>query len=82
MPANVLAMAKVIVIGLALKGYVAALPEVFLPMLPQLDALDPQLFRRALQVAFWIAAPLLLMNLRVRTCSPAKFKNNVPRCSS
>lgn len=66
LPPNLLLMAKILVVGLALKGYWGGLPEVFLPMVPILEALDPAVFRRVLQAGFAIAGAALLLNLRVR----------------
>ncbi|MBI4906708.1 MAG: DUF393 domain-containing protein [Acidobacteria bacterium] len=63
----VLLMAKLIALALLLTLHASVLPVPFLPFLPGLDALPPQLFRTTLQLAMVIGALGILLNYRVRT---------------
>ncbi len=64
---QLLLMAKLVVIGLVLKGYWHTLPDVFAPLLPVMDALPEPWFYRSLKALFAIAATGLMFNRAVRT---------------
>ena len=64
---NLLLMAKVIVIGLLLKGYFYNLSDHFLPLIPIFDYFgSPVVFERTLQTLFLLACAGILLNFRVR----------------
>ena len=67
LPANVLLMAKLLVICFLVNLHWRELPDRFLPFLPILEhAGSPMLFKRVLQAAFLIGAAGVLFNYRVR----------------
>ncbi|MBX7259142.1 MAG: hypothetical protein K1Y02_22460 [Candidatus Hydrogenedentes bacterium] len=63
---NVLLMAKLIVIGLVLKGYHNGFPNAFAPFFSIFDALPEPAFRRTLKAVFLVSATCLLFNRAVR----------------
>jgi hypothetical protein len=70
LPPNLLLIAKLIALGLLLKGYVPRIPGVFLPMWAALDLLpEPELVRLAMQATVVTAGVCLLCNRAVRTCA-------------
>lgn len=72
LPPNVLLMAKILAICFLLTGHWRAFPDHFVPFLPIFDQLgQPEMFRLALQVIFFIAAFSLLFNFHVRAASLA-----------
>lgn len=71
LPPNLLLSAKLLAASLLLQGYVAAIPEPFLPLVPWLRVPRPDAARAALQVGATAAALLLLASWRPRTCALA-----------
>lgn len=67
-PANILLMAKLLVVVVVLKGEWAGLPERYLPMIPALDWIPGAAFEWILKGAFLLAATGLMVNRSVRTC--------------
>src|SRR5580700_3413737 len=67
LPANVLLMAKILAICFLVNLHWRDLPDHFLPFLPIFDhAGPPIMFKRILQVVFFIGAFCVLFNYRVR----------------
>lgn len=71
LPPNLLLSAKLLAASLLLQGYIAALPEPFLPLVPWLRPPHPELVQAFLQFGATAAALLLLGNRRTRTCAIA-----------
>ena len=70
LPPNLLLVAKLLVLGMLLRGYVGSLPEPWLPMWPIFDRLPrPDLYQRATQVIFVLGAVCLLLNRCVRSAA-------------
>ncbi len=70
LPPQVLLAAKMIVVGLLLKGYVPRIPGIFVPMWPALDLLPrPDLVQLFMQATVTISGLMLLCNRAVRTCA-------------
>jgi len=69
LPPNLLLSAKLMAASLLLQGYVAALPEPFVPLLSWLLPPRPDLVQAGLQVGATGAALLLLGNRRPKVCA-------------
>jgi len=70
LPAPLLLAAKIVVLGLLLKGYVPRIPGIFVPMWPALDGVpEPELVRLIMQGTVAASGVLLLCNRAVRTCA-------------
>ncbi|MGQ0720082.1 MAG: HTTM domain-containing protein [Candidatus Eiseniibacteriota bacterium] len=67
LPGPLLLAAKLLVIGLVLKGYHLGFPEPFAPMFAWMDNLPSPAWSRALQFAFLVSAAGLMVNRAVRT---------------
>lgn len=67
LPPQLLLAAKMIALGLLLKGYIPRIPGIFIPMWPWLDAIPHrELVQPVLQTVVAVAAILLLCNRAVR----------------
>ena len=70
LPPQLLLAAKMIVLGLLLKGYIPRIPGIFIPMWPVLDLLPrPELAQPLMQATVAISAVMLLCNRWARTCA-------------
>lgn len=70
LPPQLLLIAKMIVLGLLLKGYIPKIPGIYIPMWPILDVIPrPELVRFAMQATIGIGGVLLLCNRAVRICA-------------
>ena len=70
LPPQVLLAAKMIIVGLLLKGYVPRIPGIFVPMWPALDLVPrPELVQLFMQATVAICGVMLLCNRAVRTCA-------------
>ncbi|MDN5199938.1 hypothetical protein QQ008_01160 [Fulvivirgaceae bacterium BMA10] len=59
-------MSKLLVLCLIIKGYFSGLPSPFLPFLPILDEVNPDLFQFSLKLFFILASLSLFLNYKVR----------------
>lgn len=66
---EILLVAKLLAASVLLQGYVAAIPEPFLPLVPGLRLPWPELVRGALQVVAVVAAVAVLGNRRTRAAA-------------
>jgi hypothetical protein len=70
LPPQVLLAAKMIIVGLLLKGYVPRIPGIYIPMLPMLDLVPrPELVQLLMQATVAICGVMLLCNRAVRSCA-------------
>jgi len=66
LPVPLVLGAKLVALALLLTNHVRLLPTPFLPFIPGLDRLPPDLFQHTLQATFVVSAVALLLNRRVR----------------
>ncbi len=66
LPVPLLLMAKIIALALLVTGHARLMPDPFLPFIPALDHLPPDLFRLGLQVLLVGSAVALLINFHPR----------------
>lgn len=70
LPPQLLLVAKLIICGLLLKGFVQRIPGIFVPMWPVLDHLPrPELAQPLMQAVVVVCGGMLLCNIGVRTCA-------------
>jgi hypothetical protein len=65
-PPNLLLIAKILLIGLVLKGYPADLPDVFAPIVPIFEGIPAPYWRLGLTLVLFIAGVSLMFNRAVR----------------
>jgi hypothetical protein len=69
LPKNLTIMVKALAIVVLIVGHVRILPDPWLPFLPFLDRLPPELFQRTLQTVFLLSAIAIVFNRRLRSFS-------------
>jgi hypothetical protein len=66
LPVNLTVMVKVLAIALLFTNHVRILPDPWLPFIPFVDLIPPEVFQRTIQIVFIISTLSILFNRRVR----------------